>query len=103
MMKETKIRGNFYSFLFFFQVLQQSDVIIQWTFLTSRYITSKFWCSPLHGGRWKRLAQPKDLREDSQDEGRVEVLDTERGNTENQRPERERFSRVVFHIHSMEL
>ncbi|XP_062420385.1 B-cell receptor CD22-like [Pungitius pungitius] len=55
-----------------------SSVDISATY-NSRSVTSKFWFSPRRSGRWKHLAKPEDLREESQYEGRVEVLDTERG------------------------
>ncbi|XP_062420386.1 uncharacterized protein LOC134132715 [Pungitius pungitius] len=57
-----------------------SSVDISVTY-NSRSVTSKFWFSPRRSGRWKHLAQPEDLREDSQYEGRVEVLDTKRGHS----------------------
>ncbi|XP_071059931.1 sialoadhesin-like isoform X2 [Pseudochaenichthys georgianus] len=43
------------------------------------YVNSKFWFSPERSHQGQNPSQPEDLSEDSQYEGRVQILDTERG------------------------
>ena len=52
---------------------------ISCTYSSYESIRSIFWFSPERRHQWKNPSQPEDLSKDSQYEGRVQLLETERG------------------------
>ncbi|XP_033985906.1 hemicentin-1-like isoform X2 [Trematomus bernacchii] len=56
-----------------------SSVDISCTYSSNECITSKFWFSPERRHQGQNPSQPEDLSKNSQDAGRVQITDTERG------------------------
>ncbi|XP_033985892.1 hemicentin-1-like isoform X5 [Trematomus bernacchii] len=56
-----------------------SSVDISCTYSSNECITSKFWFSPERSHQGQNPSHPEDLSKNSQDAGRVQITDTERG------------------------